>query len=141
MKARLVLLATMSVVVGLNACGDPTSLQASLVNSVDTMSVFALSGTPPSYPSGINLLARQPVRVDGGAAFDIAFDIDADGNAVVYPVKQVVSTPGGSRAVGLQRLLVQFDSVTSAPKSNYQIDTTAFVLTPGATVVIQAQHN
>jgi len=141
MKARLVLLATTSVVVGLNACGDPTSLRANLITSVDTLSVFALSGTPPSYPSGINLLARQVVRVDGGAAFDVAFDIDADGNAVVFPVKQVVSTPGGSRAIGLQRLLVQFDSVTQAPKTNYQIDTASFVLTPGTTVVIQAQHN
>ena len=141
MKARLALLATMSVVVGLNACGNPTSIRASLITSVDTTSVFALSGTPPSYPSAINLLARQPVRVDGSASFDVAFDIDADGNAVVYPVKQVVSTPGNSRAVGLQRLLVQFDSVTEAPKTGYAIDSTSFVLGPGATVVIQSQHN
>ena len=141
MKARLALLATMSVVVGLNACGDPTSLHANLITSVDTLSVFALSGTPPSYPSGINVLARQAVRVDGGAQFDVAFDIDANGDAVVYPVKQVVSLPGGSRAVGLQRLEVKFDSVTEAPKTNYQIDSTSFVLTPGETVVIQSQHN
>ena len=140
MKARLALLATMSVVVGLNACGDPTSLRASLITSVDTLSVFALSGTPPSYPSGINLLARQPVRVDGGASFDVAFDINANGEAVVYPVKQVVSLPGGNRSVGMQKLLVQFDSVAEAPKSGYQVDS-SFVLTPGATVVVQAQHN
>jgi len=141
MKARLALLATMFVVVGLNACGDPTSLHASLITSVDTLSVFALSGTPPSYPSGINVLARQAVRVDGGASFDVAFDINANGDAVVYPVKQVVSLPGTSRAVGMQRLLVKFDSVTDAPKSGYQIDSTAFVLTPGATLVVQSQHN
>ena len=141
MKARLVLLATMSVVVGLNACGDPTSLRASLITSVDTLSVFALSGTPPSYPSGINVLARQAVRVDGGASFDVAYDIDANGDAVVYPVKQVVSLPGTSRAVGMQKLLVQFDSVSDAPKSGYQIDSTSFVLTPGATLVVQSQHN
>ena len=141
MKARLALLATMFVVVGLNACGNPTSLHASLITSVDTLSVFALSGTPPSYPSGINVLARQAVRVDGGASFDVAFDINANGDAVVYPVKQVVSLPGTSRAVGMQRLLVKFDSVTDAPKSGYQIDSTSFVLTPGATLAVQSQHN
>ena len=74
-------------------------------------------------------------------SFDVAFDIDANGDAVVYPVKQVVSLPGTSRAVGMQKLLVQFDSVADAPKSGYQIDSTSFVLTPGATLVVQSQHN
>ena len=64
MKLRLAFLATMSVVVGLTACGNPTSLKAGLSTSVDSLQVFALSGTPPSYPSGVLLLARQPVRVD-----------------------------------------------------------------------------
>jgi hypothetical protein len=140
MKARLVLLAAMSVVVGLNACGDPTNIQASALTSLDTLSVFALSGTPPSYPSGISLLARQPVRVDGFAVFDVAFDIDADGNAIVYPVKLVVASVGGSRPVGLQRVTTQFDSVTAAPKDGYQTDS-AVVLLPGETAVIQSAHN
>jgi len=141
MKARLALLATMFVVVIMNACGDPTSLRASGITSVDTLSVFALSGTPPSYPSGISILARSPVRVDGNANFDIALDIDANGNTIVYPVKQVVSSPGGTRQVGLQKLAVQFDSLLDAPKSGYLVDTTAVVLNPGQTVAIQSQHN
>jgi len=52
-----------------------------------------------------------------------------------------VSLTGTSRAVGMQKLLVQFDSVADAPKSGYQIDSTSFVLTPGATLVVQSQHN
>jgi len=140
MNARLVLLATMSVVVGLNACGDPTSIKASGLTSVDTLSLFALSGTPPSYPSGLNALARQAVRVDGTGNFDVAFDIDNSGNAIVYPVKLVVSSPGGSRSVGMQMLAKQFDSVAEAPKSGYQTDT-AVVLVPGETLVLQSQHN
>ena len=141
MKARLALLATMFVVVVLNACGDPTNLKASAITSVDSMSVFALSGTPPSYPSGISLLARIPVRVDGNANFDVALDINSDGHAIVYPVKQVVSVPGASRAVGLQKVPVGFDALLEAPKDGYQIDTTAFVVNPGETLVIQSQHN
>ena len=140
MKARLVFLATMSVVVGLNACGDPTSLTASGLTSVDTLKVFALSGTPPSFPSGLNVLVRQPVRVDGSAFFDVAFDIDADGNAIIYPVKLVVSVPGGARPVGLQKLATDFDLLKDAPKDGYQTDS-SFVMHPGETLVIQSQHN
>src|SRR5437762_12574204 len=115
MKLRLAFLATMSVVVGLTACGNPTSLKAGLSTSVDSLQVFALSGTPPSYPSGVLLLARQPVRVDGNANFDVAFDIDQNGKAIVYPVKLVVSG-GGSRPVGMQKLATEFDQVAAAPK-------------------------
>jgi hypothetical protein len=124
----------------LNACGDPTSLKASLPTSVDSLSVFALSGTPPAYPSGIAIVARQPVRVDGFALFDIAFDIDTDGNAVVYPVKLIVATPGGSRPVGLQRSASAFDALTLAPNTGYQSDS-ALVMHTGEVVVVQAAHN
>jgi hypothetical protein len=140
MKARLVLLATVSVVVGLGACGDPTSLHATLPTSVDTLSVFALSGTPPTYPSGISIVARQPVRVDGFASFDVALDIDDNGNVIIYPVKMVVSSIGTARPVGLQKLSTAFDSVTSAPKDGYNNDL-AVVLAPHETVAIQSPHN
>ena len=140
MKARLALLATMSGVVVLNACGDPTSLQASIPTFVDTLSVFALSGTPPSYPSGISLVGRQAVRVDGFANFEVAFDIDPAGNAVIYPVKLVVVAPGGSRPVGLLKTPAPFEAVAEAPSTGYDPDT-SFVVAPGETVVIQSAHN
>jgi hypothetical protein len=140
MKARLALLATMCVVVVLNACGDPTSLKASANTSVDTLFVFALSGTPPSYPSGISLLARSAVQVNGFAAFDVAFDIDAAGKAIVYPIKLVIPTPSGSRPVGLLKFDTPFETVLEAPATGYELDS-AFVLTPGETLVIQSAHN
>jgi hypothetical protein len=140
MKARHVILATMSVVVGLNACGDINSIKASLPTSVDTLAIFALSGTPPDYPSGLSFLARQPVLVDGFAVFDIAFDIDQAGNTIVYPVKLVVASPGGSRPVGLQVSPAPFEQVTSAPKEGYQSDT-AVMIHPGQTLIVQSAHN
>ncbi|HMF87230.1 MAG TPA: hypothetical protein VK575_04065 [Gemmatimonadaceae bacterium] len=139
MKARLALLATMSGVVVLNACGDPTSLRANFPTFVDTLSVFALSGTPPSYPSGVSILLRQPVRVDGFANFDVAFDIDAAGNAVIYPVKFVVAA-GGSRPVGLLKMPAPFEAVLEAPSTGFETDT-SFAVAPGETVVIQSAHN
>ena len=140
MKARLALLAAMSVVVGLNACGDPTNVGANIPTSVDTLNVFALSGTPPTYPSGISLVARQAVRVDGFASFDVAFDINAAGNAVIYPVKLVVSSAGGSRPVGLLKVGGVFDQVLAAPKSGFGPDS-GIVMTPGEVVVVQSAHN
>ena len=139
MKARLAFLATMSGVVVLNACGDPTNLRATIPTFVDTLTVFALTGTPPSYPSGLSIVLRQPVRVDGFANFDVAFDIDAAGNAIIYPVKFVVSA-GGSRPVGLLKLPAAFESVLEAPSTGFETDT-FFAVAPGETVVIQSAHN
>jgi hypothetical protein len=139
MKSRLVLLATMLVAVALNACGDVTSLKASLPTSVDTLSAFALSGTPPSYPSGVAILARQVVRVDGFGSFDVALDIDANGNALIYPVKLVVAS-GGSRPVGLLKLPGSFDQIMEAPKTGFESDS-ALVMLPGDVVIIQSAHN
>ena len=140
MKARLAILAAMSVAVVLNACGDPTSLKATGLTTVDTLSVFALSGSPPLYPSGVSVLVGQPVPVDGFAIFDVALDLDASGNAVVYQPKLVVNALSGSRAVGLLKIAGSFESVLEAPKTGFGTDTPV-TLAPGETVVIQSAHN
>jgi hypothetical protein len=140
MKARLAIIATMCVVVVLNACGDPTSLKATGITSVDTLYVFALTGTPPTYPSGVSILAKSATRVDGFAGFDVAFDIDQSGRTVVYPVKMVVTSPGGSRPVGLQKVAGSFETVLAAPASGYETDS-SLVLGAGETLVLQVPHN
>jgi len=140
MKARLALLATMCVVTVLNACGNVASLKATIPTFVDTLSLWALSGTPPSYPSAISIAARQIVRVDGFAAFDVALDIDASGKAVVYPVKLVVASPGGSRPVGMLKSAGTFEQVLEAPQTGYETDS-ALVIAPGEVVVVQSPHN
>ena len=139
MKARLAVIAAGLTAAFISACGDPTGLKASLLNSVDTLSVFALSGTPPNYPSGLAFLSHQSVHVDGFGAFDIAFDINADGNAVVYPVKLIVAS-GSPRPVAIQKIGEAFDSVAEAPKTGYQSDS-ALVALPGETIVVQSAHN
>jgi hypothetical protein len=140
MKARIALLAALFVVVALNACGNPTSIRASALTSVDTLSVFALSGTPVTYPSGVSVIARQAIRVDGSASFDVAFDIDAAGHGVIYPVKLVVNSPGGSRPVGLQKVSGTFDAVLQAPSTGFETDS-SLVMAPGEVVVVQTVHN
>ena len=129
----------MSGVVVLNACGDPTNLRANIPTFVDTLSVFALTGTPPSYPSGVSIVGRQVVRVDGFATFDVAFDIDAAGSAVIYPVKLIVAA-GGSRPVGLLKVPAPFDAVVEAPNTGFDTDA-PIVFGVGETIVIQSAHN
>ncbi len=140
MKARLALIATMCIVTVLNACGNIASLRAILPTYTDTLSLWALSGTPPSYPSAISIPARQIVRVDGFAGFDIAFDIDATGKTVVYPVKLVVASPGGSRPVGIQKIPRSFEDVPAAPTTGFQTDS-SLVIRPGEVVVVESPHN
>ena len=140
MKARLALIATICVVTVLNACGNIASLRATLPTYTDTLSLWALSGTPPSYPSAISIPARQIVRVDGFAAFDIALDIDANGKTVVYPVKLVVASLGGSRPVGIQKISRSFEDVTEAPKTGFRTDSSVAIV-PGEVVVVESPHN
>jgi hypothetical protein len=140
MKARLALITTMCVVSVLNACGNIANLTATLPTFTDTLSLWALSGTPPSYPSAIAIPTRQIVRVDGSAGFDIAFDIDANGKTVVYPVKLIVASPGGSRPVGIQKISRSFADVPAAPTTGFQTDS-SLVIVPGEVVVVESPHN
>jgi hypothetical protein len=137
MKAPLAVFATICFVAALNACGNPNSLQATLPVTADTLSLWALSGTPPTYPSGIAITSRQAVRVDASASFDVAFDINAGGAPVVYPPKLIAS---GTRPVGIQLVAGAFETVKEAPSSGFETDS-ALVLVPGQTVVVQSPHN
>jgi hypothetical protein len=123
----------------LAGCGSTNPYQAQFPTEADTFTLFALTGTPAAYPSGLNIFSRAATRVDGTANFDLAFDINADGNAVVYPVKLIVTAISGDRTIGLKKVVAQFDSVTSAPKGTYQADS-AVVLAVGETVVIEANR-
>lgn len=130
----------MCVVIALNACGNVANLKATLPTITDTLSVWALSGTPPDFPSGIAIVQSQAVRIDGFAGFDVAFDLDRNGNPIVYPVKLVVSTPGVPRVVGLQKVPGTFETVLAAPTTGYEPDS-GLVMAPGQVIAIESQHN
>jgi hypothetical protein len=79
------------------------------------------------------------VRVDGNATFDVAFDLNAAGNVVIYPVQKIVSSLTGTRHVGLQKVDGTFDTVLLAPGGTYP--DTAIVVKENDIVVLQAQRN
>ncbi|HEY3258098.1 MAG TPA: hypothetical protein VGJ64_04525, partial [Gemmatimonadaceae bacterium] len=120
-------------------CDNSDPFAAQLPTSQDVFTLFALSGTPPAYPSGLNTYGRTPTRVDGTASFDVAFDLNAEGNAILYPVKLIVSSVGGDRPVGLRKVSGTFDQVTEAPTGTYQTDS-AVVASKGEVVVVQANR-
>ena len=151
MKSRLLVSSVglaSALVFGLAACNDPNQAITPEAVLADTLTVFALTGTPPSFPSGYQAASGAVTRADGNFNFDIAFDIDAARNVIVYPQKLVgvpcvIGAPNcggalGAKPVGLQRITVAFDSLTRAPASNYVFDS-SFVVTPGQSLVMQVQ--
>jgi hypothetical protein len=101
------------------ACGNPLGLPAAYItNVVDTVHLYALSGTPVSLPSGYSITSQRVVRTDQGQPFDFAFDIDTTGQAKLLPTGALKL----GKQSGLQLSAQQFDSITIAPTSNYNQD-------------------
>jgi hypothetical protein len=128
MKFRLP--AMIAAVVGITAatsCGDPTAIKAQFSNQEDTLEVFALNGTPVSLPSAIRTRNIQVVRVGPDFSFDIAWDINAEGQAVVHTVRAVASELAGTRRVGLLLADPPFDGITRAPTGGYKYDSSLVV--------------
>jgi hypothetical protein len=106
----------------------------------DSFVVYALTGTPPTYPTTYVAAARNVGIMDGGGNFDIAFDIDAQGKVIVYPMRLVVSPITPFRDVGLQKGTGTFESITRAPGSGYLTDK-SITLSPGEVVILQTSRN
>ena len=151
MKSRLLVSSVglaAAVTFGTSACNDPNSTNNVIAVLADTLTVFALTGTPPSFPAAYQAAKGAVTRADGTFDFDVAFDINPANEVIVYPQKLVgvpciigaLNCGGalGAKPVGLQRITVAFDSLGRAPGSGYQFDST-FTMTPGQALVMQVQ--
>jgi hypothetical protein len=116
-RVALVALAILAV-----ACGDPTKPKATYANAPSTYTLYAFTGAPVNAATAISFLGG-PSRADAGFAFDVAFDLDASGRAVIYPVRALASdlamltTP--VKRVGLQPVSGSFDAFRLAPETGY----------------------
>ena len=114
------------------ACGDPFGLpSASADNVVDTVSLYALSGTPVATPSGYNLQFREAVRTDQGGAFDFAIDLDTAYRPVLLPTGALRL----GRSSGVQATTLPFDSIRIAPGGGFQLDSAVTVDVGGRAIV------
>jgi hypothetical protein len=136
--ARLSVVVSVAVAVLATACSDPLAIKASSEVHTDTLAIFSITGTPVGFPSGLNTSLRSAVRIDPSFDFDIAFDIDAQGRAVLIPVRLVGGTVTLSKQVGLHKLTVPFEQLTQAPTSGYRPDSVVY-LSRGESVVVQSQ--
>jgi hypothetical protein len=106
------------------ACGNPNALPpAYITNAVDTVSLYALSGTPIALPSAYSIISNHVVRTDQGSPFDFAFDIDTTGTSRVYPTGALKL----GQASGVLLSAQDFDSIKIAPTSTYNLDSSQVV--------------
>ena len=119
--ARLALV----LAVPLAACGDPFEVTANFETIESTVTVYAFNGSALALPTGV-LLAPVPQAVRPGPdyIFDLAVDVEADGDAVLLPV-DAIAAPGvfnGSRLTGIRPVTDQgYDAITRAPAGGYVV--------------------
>jgi hypothetical protein len=118
------------------ACGDPTKPKAIYANAPSSYALYAFTGAPVNAATAINFLGGA-ARADASFAFDVAFDLDASGKPVIYPVRAIASDLAGSvKRVGLQVVSGTFESVREAPETGY--DTlSAQTVNPGTVLAVE----
>jgi hypothetical protein len=129
--------AVVALIAAVGACGDPTRPKAQQGNFTDTVAINALNTAPRNAPVALALFSGIAVRADASFAFDLAFDIDANGKVLLLPVRTVAGGLASSHSVGLQKVDVAFESLAEAPDKNYKYDS-VFVASVGEVVAIES---
>lgn len=124
-------------IAALVACSGLTSVDASFDNVSDTLAFYAINGSPPGAPTAVALFARLPYHADQGFAYDLAFDINANGKVVLIPARQLASQFANPYSVGLQVIPGTFAALDRAPKDGYTPDS-LLVVGVGALVAIES---
>ena len=122
-----------------SACGDATDAVAGRDTVTYKSSVFAVNGSSIGSPTAINTSTATTVRAEIGYDFDIAFDIDGTGKAVVM-TQRFVGAPFGTtgRPVSLQLMPGSFDAVLEAPANGWVADS---MVTIGVGDVVAVRAN
>src|SRR3712207_681426 len=141
-RLRAGLAAATLAAAALLACNDPNAPRANFPNYTDTLALYTLNGSPLAAPTAIRLFAgaasgSAEVRTDASYQFDVAVDINQDGQPVLLPVRAVASPFVVAHTVGIRRATQSFETILEAPTDGYKYDTVA-VLTVGETVVVQS---
>lgn len=124
---RGVLVSTLAALAGAAGCEDPFKITAQYPNVDVTFELWALDGAPAAYPTAVLVPQATAVRLDAAGSFDLAFDIDSTGRAVVLPVGTVVSPIAGTRTVEFQRGVGTYNTIVEAPKTGWQADSSLTV--------------
>lgn len=131
------LLVAVIAVAAASGCGDATAIKAQFDNRDTTVIVYALNGTPVTVPSAIRLRNGSAVRIDANFSFDIAFDINAQGEAVVHTQRAVASQLVSGHRVGLKLSDGPYEAIVEAPTSGFSFDS-SLVLPMGKVLIVDS---
>ena len=129
--------ATLAAGVLSGACSNTLQpAQPTSINVVDTVTLYAATGTPVGTPSAYNIevdpsVAR--VRTDTTPVFDFLFDMPGT-TSKLYPPGAL---PGLSRSAAMQ-FGGSFDATTTAPGAGWN-DTTALTVDSGSVVLVRGR--
>jgi len=121
------------------ACDGPTNVPGQSEDATQAFFVHALNHGAFAGSTAITFPGRSVTRVDGTYQFDVAFDIDTNGNVMLLPPQMVGQDPSGNRLVGIITGIGSYDAITEAPISGYVVDSTVTVAR-GQAVAVQAQE-
>jgi hypothetical protein len=130
-------LTLVGLTVAFAACKGLTQIDPSFQNVTATDTVYALNGGPPNSPNAINFFQGLTDRADQGFGFDVAFDLDVNGNVIVIPSRALATAFSNPYSVGLQKATGSFESIAAAPKDGYRADTSMTVAI-GQTLLIES---
>ena len=89
-KFRIAAVAVFVLSAFVGACGDLTGVPASLNTVTDSTNVYALNGSPSVAPTALHVFSGTLLPVTSSFVFDVAFDIDAGGNALMSEIEALI---------------------------------------------------
>ena len=111
-----------------SACGDPTALADPTVpNVIDTVTIFALDGTPVTSASGYSITENRPVRTDQRPNFDFAFNLGPGDVPWLFPPGALGLAQGLTLEPGILEPSDDFDDLTIAQLNGYRTSDTVTV--------------
>ena len=137
-SARSLRRVAVAALVVLGACDDPFEPKATIFVLDATHELWALTGSPPAYPTALLVPQRIEVRPDPAGSFDIAFEITGGGQLQVLPMPHVMIPLSGPRPVDFIIPTDAFADIASAPRTGWLSDTT-ITLDQGDTFLVRVQ--
>lgn len=122
---RLRTLLAIAAAAAIAACSNTNLLPiASVANTVDTVTLGAIRGTPVGTPSGYSVALTNAIRTDipGSPLPDFIYDIDSVAGPALIPAEAANLLPHSATNPGLRPKSVAFDSIQSADLNGYTTD-------------------
>jgi hypothetical protein len=123
---RVLELAAAAALLATAACDDPFALgPATRTNTVDTLELYAVNGTPLTQPSAFILATKTRYRLGLDLLpynFDFLYRIDAAEGPELVPFGAVAASTGVSGRAGYLTTGSAFDAITIAEQTGYVTD-------------------